>query len=296
VTTKKRVATFALPRGHSLALSLDGQSLAIDGLGTESQLWNVATGKVAAVLPSDYPVEQEGPLSFSPDGRILAHAAINKPVGTQNTSMVQLWDVATAMPIIDLFTPPAADAFSTPEFNSLAISPDGKTLAAGGQGSDKGRGSAEIMLWDMNSGGLVATLTSGTPDPTEYSNNQVISMAFSPDGKILASSTEIASLAITYTGVWLWDPVTHHLITTLTGSGGGTVAFSPNGKMLAFGGVDGDSVQLWDVAARQMIGMLNLGQQPDGSASYSGGQTFSPDGKSMAVPVGSTIEIWSISQ
>jgi WD40 repeat protein len=92
-------------------------------------------------------------------------------------------------------------------------------------------------------------------------------IAFSPDGKILVTSSDGQ--------VRLWDVATQRQIGHLFAAGGlgGPIAFSRDGNMLAVGSPDG-TVRLWDLATRRQIGTpITVGPQVVYSVS------FSPDGK-----------------
>jgi WD40 repeat protein/V8-like Glu-specific endopeptidase len=126
----------------------------------------------------------------------------------------------------------------TQRVNTLAFSPDGKTLASG---SDDGT----VRLWDVSGQRQVGVLTGHTG---------VIAVAFNRDGKTLASGSDDGT-------VRLWDvPGQRQVGGLVVGHTGDvfTMAFSRDGKTLASGsGTSSDTVGLWDVASGRQVGTLH---------------------------------------
>jgi WD40 repeat protein len=156
--------------------------------------------------------------------------------------------------------------------NGISISPDKSTLAAS-------RGN-QIHVYDAGSGAYVRTLvdpqlTGPDKKPIKAAHLTLVeSLAYSPDGKFLASGA--------YQEVILWDAQTGLLRQRLTGFADRvvTLAFSPDGKLLATGGgapTDEGEVKVFDVATGKLAVEIK-----NGHSDTVFGVCFSPDGKKLA--------------
>jgi len=157
-------------------------------------------------------------LVFSP-----IHSVIRKQFWSQRLVAIQsIWGT-------EEYWDPCLQVLNCKSPKSVAISPDGKTLASGSWDHS-------IRLWDGLTGKERQTLKGHT--------SSVYSVAFSPDGKTLASGSEDYSIR-------LWDAVTGKERQALKGhtSSVYSVAFSPDGKTLTSVSHD-HTIRLWDVEVR----------------------------------------------
>jgi WD40 repeat protein len=102
-------------------------------------------------------------------------------------------------------------------------------------------------LWDIKN--LTTPIQFST---IEGHSDNVNSIAFSPDGKTLASGSDDDTISFDNTTI-IWDisdPTTPSQLVTLEGSGRlvdiNSVVFSPSGKILTTGNDDG-TITLWDL-------------------------------------------------
>jgi len=152
---------------------------------------------------------------------------------------------------------------------SLALSPDGMTLAAGNV-------DGTVSLWDTATGKNRVDLRAG--------NEMILAAAFSPDGARLACCS-------TDSRIHIWDLATHLLHSTLEGHWGPVtaLAFAPDGRVLASGGED-KTVRLWDIENAREIAVLH------GHNDVVLAVTFSPDGELVASTALSDrgVQLWDV--
>jgi WD40 repeat protein len=235
----------------SLTWSPDSKQLASCFVLGPLHIWDAATGQLLRIIPTNSPGNTC--VAWSPNGRLLACAGTNG---------VRLWDVESWQP-----TPFPVEAGIT---GSLAWSRDSKMLA--GACGDK-----VIRLWEVPSGKLLHKL--------EGFEGRWPTLALSPDGNTLVAAGYEKKCPV-------WDAHTGKPLRTLeTDKAVNTrsVAFSPDGKILAVGTALWSLVHLFEVETWKGLRVLDPGTFLEARS-----LSWLPDGATLAASCGNHVSIFQV--
>ena len=220
------------PDGQKLITAVHGSNPGMMPVGPEDiRLWNGKTCRFIRALKAE--TNAISAMTVSPDGRMLAMAGISG-VSNNTINVLDMENDAICRTL----------RFDTKVWTimSLAFSPDGKTLAAGGGRHD---GTGEIRFWDVTSGQLQRVLTDADLGAAEPRISMTPTIVFSPDGGTLLSVGDNQTM------IW-WDVAKGKARQALREAdpphkGGFTVQYLKNGLLsAAVNSQDQVEVQLWN--------------------------------------------------
>ncbi len=266
------------PEGQNLAFSPDGKYLAAVHNNSNMEVWDADSGALLETLPV-----RGSTIRFKPDGSQLfvlrdpgeaqvwsmPHpkpaaliwkldgfggddqvAASDQLLAASSGQQIHLWDWLSGAPSGYSF-----EVGDSP--HSLAVNPDGKSLAAEGPGGT-------IQLWDVKTGRPFLNLPGHPFDLwTGENKGYVDDLAFSPDGSLLASAGSDRQ-------VRLWRSRDGKMLAQFDSLEASHLIFSPDGKLLA--GSDGEwitciggqcspphtEIEVWDVLQRSLLRTFDL--------------------------------------
>jgi WD40 repeat protein len=258
-----------------------------------SRVWEIASGSEISRI--ELPNPAFAAATFSPDGVLAATCAWERDEDRKVHGVVWIWDAATGelrsrqrvgvKPLSAIrFTPdssrllvgswdglmhvldtdaseirrlelPREGAYNA--VNDIAISPDGRLVAAGSK-------DRTIRVFEIETGDLVASLRGH--------QGYVEGVAFSPDGAILASASVDATVRLWNAGDWSPGGTLRGNLDTVRG-----VAWTADGASLIACSLD-STLRIWESSARHAPQLdIHAGLQGTYSAA------LSPDGRTVAV-------------
>ncbi len=275
-------------RGHddavnSVSFSPDGHLIASTSADGTLKVWDPTNDQGAVTLGK----QTRGYLSvdLSPNGtRVVASSAytLDKPEEhrREGHGEISVFEAETGREILAIEN--VRRFHNDARYSSVAFHPDGKQFAAGCH-YESSEQLYPVKVWDAATGAEVLSLEGHT--------RPIRSVAFSPNGKWIASSSEHA--------LRIWDAATGKEERVLTADSGGilftgitSAAFGPQSRRIAAAGYDG--VAVCDVDSGQKLFAIEKPREAASVCSFTG-VAFSRAGRFLATSISDPpqIDIWN---
>ena len=233
VATMSPIALWETERGmiSDIAFSPNGKWIAISNWDKVLKVWNIQRGvSIAQIELADF----RDSFTFSPDNRWLA-------ISNRDTGNVEFREPETGKIVSTLI----GETEKGGAFMPIAFSPDTQLLASTSR-DDANNDAESIIVWDVESGERVASLTGHT--------GYIYRLCFSPCGRFLASGGEEDGT------VRVWNVESWQKINAYIGYGKSDMipSYSPEGVLrVAVASYDDDTVTVWDMENNEKLYTAN---------------------------------------
>jgi WD40 repeat protein len=265
---------------RALALSDDGRFFATSSLDDSVRLWDAATMRQIFRLPGHGRLGGRRELAFSPDGHRLASFG--------DDMYLRVWDTKTGKALAEHSLQPGGMEIRRDEDGSRSSRPDEMLFMQMGESAFSRDASrmllsiqSKIYVFDVDTGRELSALE-------QEAAGFMMSLAISPDGKMLATSRSARLERNQIVEIWRLDEgeLKHKL--TSPGGSGGPLAFSDDGKLLAVGMRNAlGPIRIVSVETGERVAEIT------GFDSEPRALAFSNDGRLLASSLGNTtVLVW----